>query len=151
MRASLSPLGKVIAGTVEVTVSTSISYLSSYAIGYLFSGVFNAFKVRSVGLKGLHSTSVGSGKSWGAVGAYFSGFACLSKVVRGGVEDKWNQVCASCAAGACLNKAGGPESMAKGCLTYAGFTLLLDNLGGGGGGKDGDADGESDEADLTKI
>jgi len=62
----------------------------------------------------------------------FTGFGGGTKIIRGGKEDKWNSVCASCATGAYLARKRGPAEMAKGCAGYAGITLLFENMGAGG-------------------
>ncbi|GMH97278.1 hypothetical protein TrVE_jg6343 [Triparma verrucosa] len=135
MRANLSPLGKVIAGSCEVGVTTGMSYVSSGMLGYFGMGVWQLKSIGELGMKGIHAKAVTSGKSWGELGAYFSGFGCAAKVIRGGKEDKWNQVLASFAAGVCLSKGTPPMVKLKSGATYAAFSYAIDSFAGGGGGE----------------
>ena len=67
MRANLSPLGKVIAGSCEVGVTTGMSYVSSGMLGYFGMGVWQLKSIGELGMKGIHAKAVTSGKSWGEV------------------------------------------------------------------------------------
>merc|ERR1712106_578797 len=80
----------------------------------------------------LHRNSFQSAQQWAKLSAAFSGFHALSRVGRGGREDKWNGIVGSAATGAFLNKKSGPKAMLNGGLTYAGVTFLLDFVIGTG-------------------
>jgi len=77
-------------------------------------------------LKAINTRAVAQGASWGQLSAAFSGFHALTRVCRGGVEDKWNGIIGSACTGAYLSRAGGPSAMAQGAATYSGFTYLID-------------------------
>lgn len=120
---SLSPLGKTIAGAVEVGVITASSYVSGGIFGYLVGGAMgvpilfrpppladgnanNALKQLASKLKLMNERAVQAGKNWGQLSASFSGFHALCRVVRGGREDKWNYIIGSGAAGAFQSRSG---------------------------------------------
>lgn len=132
--AELSPLSRTIAESVELTINTVTSGATSGAIGYVFSAVWGVpTKLRSLSsLKVINAQAMASFRNWGVLGACFTGFGEAAKLVRG-KDDKWNHVCASCATGAFLAKERGPKEMCKGCVGYAGVTMLFDQIGGGGG------------------
>ena len=66
----------------------------------------NAFKEFTRKMGNLNSKALTQGKSWGALSASFSGFHALTRVCRGGVEDRWNGILGSACAGAYLNRNG---------------------------------------------
>lgn len=172
LRAQLGPIGRLVANSVEVGVTTAGSYMSGGLFGYLIggaTGVPSLFKkstesatqnfnsnVNAGGLSNLREIQrrVGSwnshafarGKSWGEVSASFSGFHALTRAARGGVEDRWNGIVGSAFAGAYLSRKGGPQAMLQGAYSYAGFTYILDVVFAKGAGKNGggmdDIDGE---------
>ena len=71
-----------------------------------------------------------SGHSWGKIALYFTLFGSLTSQIRPNPppEDRWNNVCSSCLAGAALSRKEGPKGMAKGCVSYAGITYVFDRL-----------------------
>jgi hypothetical protein len=120
---SLNPLGKTIAGAVEVGVITASSYISGGVLGYLVGGAMgvpilfrpppsaggntnNALKQLASKLKLMNEKAVQAGKNWGQLSASFSGFHALCRAVRGGREDKWNYIIGSGAAGAFQSRSG---------------------------------------------
>lgn len=161
MRAQLGPIGLLVANAVEVGVTTASSYISGGLFGYFIGGAMNAPGVfrksaanvnpalglpppmksaaPNAGMKEIqrrigdwNSKALTQGKSWGALSASFSGFHALTRVCRGGVEDRWNSVIGSAATGAYLSRQGGPQAMLQGASTYAGFTYVLDTMFGNG-------------------
>lgn len=56
MRSNLSPLGKVIAGSIEVGVTTGMSYISSGMLGYFGGGLLQSRNIRELGMKGERAT-----------------------------------------------------------------------------------------------
>ncbi len=130
MRAQLGPFGLLIANAVEVGIATAGSYMSGGIFGYmiggvmgvptLFKGPFNngnqqppSLKPSSFNMGGMqrrigdwNSKAFAQGKSWASLSASFSGFHALTRVCRGGVEDKWNSIIGSACAGAYLSKEG---------------------------------------------
>ena len=130
IRANLGPIGKTIAGAVEVGIVAAGSYISGGILGYFIGGTMglptlfrklppdvaaaeasnnrlgNAFREFSTKMKVLNSKAVVTGKNWGTLSASFSGFHALCRVARGGKEDKWNTIIGSAATGAFLNRSG---------------------------------------------
>lgn len=150
IRASLGPIGLTVAAGVELGIVTSSSFITGGCMGYGVGGLMGLkkaifppnsaeemvrrtfaeeFKRRS---GDWHRNSVQSAQQWAKLSAAFSGFHALSRVVRGGREDKWNGIVGSAATGAFLNKKLGPQAMLNGGLTYAGVTFLLDFVIGTG-------------------
>jgi len=172
LRAQLGPIGRLVANSVEVGVTTAGSYMSGGLFGYLIGGVSgvpalfknsaetatstatqNASANARGGLSEIqrrvgswNSHAFARGKSWGEVSASFSGFHALTRAARGGVEDRWNGIVGSAFAGAYLSRKGGPQAMLQGAYSYAGFTYVLDVVFAKGAGKKGgdmdDIDGE---------
>mmetsp|Transcript_25336 Transcript_25336/g.30675 ORF Transcript_25336/g.30675 Transcript_25336/m.30675 type:complete len:300 (+) Transcript_25336:17-916(+) len=137
IRASLGPIGRTIAGSVEVGVITAGSYLSGGILGYLLGCTFGVPTLfRSSGKFGLdevrgrmgayHSKAATQAGTWASLSAAFSGFHAACRVIRGGKEDKWNGIWGSAATGAYLSRQGGPQAMIQGASTYAGITYILD-------------------------
>mmetsp|Transcript_13380 Transcript_13380/g.29044 ORF Transcript_13380/g.29044 Transcript_13380/m.29044 type:complete len:346 (-) Transcript_13380:84-1121(-) len=175
MRARLGPMGKTIAGAVEVGIVTAGSYLSGGILGYVGGGLFGLGALfrpadslpppppsssvtgatpppRPTGgkpppkgfggefrgrLSNVNSRAVGSAKSWAQLSAAFSGFHALTRVARGGKEDRWNGIVGSAMTGAFLNRQGGPQAMVQGASMYASFTYVLDVFFGTKGSKVG--------------
>lgn len=174
MRARLGPVGKSVAGAVEVGMVTAGSYLSGGILGYIGGGLFGLgalarpsdyqpptpptlpgqqkpptppTRPKPTGFGGefrgrmgnVNAKAVASAKSWAQLSAAFSGFHALTRVVRGGREDRWNGIVGSAFTGAYLNRQGGPQAMLQGATTYASFTYMLDVFFGtkGGSNKDG--------------
>jgi hypothetical protein len=118
----LGPVGRVVAGTVEVTVSTVMEYATGFFGGYFLGSVTDvprllfrnidperqrSFMQETSGrFSRMHGKSFRWAKSWGAISAAFGGFGVLVKVVRNGKEDEWNSILSSMAAGAFFSRAG---------------------------------------------
>jgi hypothetical protein len=119
---SLGPIGKTIAGAVEVGVVAASSYISGGIFGYVVGGAMgipilfrplpsaantnSALKQFASKLKMMNEKAVHAGKNWGQISASFSGFHALCRVARGGREDKWNFIIGSGAAGAFQSRSG---------------------------------------------
>jgi import inner membrane translocase subunit TIM22 len=88
-------------------------------------------------LSNVNSKAVGSAKSWAQLSAAFSGFHALTRVVRGGKEDRWNGIVGAAMTGAFLNRQGGPQAMVQGASMYASFSYVLDVFFGTKGSKVG--------------
>jgi len=99
-------------------------------------------------LRGLNAKAMRTAGSWAQLSAAFSGFHALTRVCRGGVEDKWNGLIGSAFTGAYLARAGGPRAMVQGASTYAGFTYMIDVVFGGGWDGKGSEGGEVGEFDF---
>lgn len=118
IRASLGPVGKTIAGGVEVGVITAGSYVSGGIMGYGIGSVFGirtlfqssskmGFKAELKGRMGnFHAKAMEKAQQWASLSAAFSGFHALTRVARGGKEDKWNGILGSAATGAFLSRKG---------------------------------------------
>lgn len=146
MRAQLGPIGLLIANAVEVGIATAGSYMSGGIFGYMIGGVMGVptlFKgplnngqqpplkpSSSFNMGGIqrrigdwNSKAFAQGKSWASLSASFSGFHALTRVCRGGVEDKWNSIIGSACAGAYLSKEGKFHSFLY--LTYEVLCITL--------------------------
>ena len=131
--AQLGPIGKVIAGTLEIVVSTALEYLSGYVGGYALgtvtglpafflkksdstaaaaAGVWNQLGARATRMHGKSARWAGS---WAGISAAFGGFRVTTKVLRGGKEDEWSTVFSSMAAGAWFAR-NGACNVAPDCL-----------------------------------
>ena len=132
MRAQLGPVGLLVANAVEVGVTTASSYISGGLFGYFIGGAMGSpgllrksaevggsgpaqmkSAAPNAGMKEIqrrigdwNSKALIQGKSWGAMSASFSGFHALTRVCRGGVEDRWNSIIGSAATGAYLSRQG---------------------------------------------
>jgi hypothetical protein len=137
MRARLGPVGKTVAGAVEVGMVTAGSYLSGGILGYLGGGLFGLGALARPSdyqppppptLPGQQPppTPPTRPKPTGFGGEFR------------GREDKWNGIVGSACTGAYLNRQGGPQAMAQGAMTYASFTYMLDVFFGTKGGRSGD-------------
>jgi hypothetical protein len=137
----LSPFGRVVAGTVEICFSTLLEYFSGFMGGY-FLGTLTGiprlvatpiqpeiqqtfFRELSARTVRMHGKSFGWAKQWGGISAAFGGFRVATKVIRGGVEDEWNTIMSSMAAGAYFARKEGPTAMIRGAVVYGGFMYLL--------------------------
>lgn len=170
MRAQLGPVGLMVANAVEVGVTTAGSFMSGGIFGYLIGGVTgvpglfrnpnagtsvpppdgisrNGIKDVQRRIGSWNSQALAQGKSWGQLSASFSGFHALTRVARGGVEDRWNGILGSALTGAYLSRKGGPQAMIQGAYTYAGFTYVLDFVFASGS-RGGKGDGEFDFTDT---
>jgi hypothetical protein len=146
LRAQLGPVGRLIANAVEVGVTAAGSYLTGGMFGYMIGGVTNVpsffqplpptttlpkhnvflpHKVQQR-LVQLNSKAMSQAKSWAQLSAAFSGFHALTRVARGGVEDKWNNIIGSACTGAYLSRHQGPQAMLQSASSYAGITYLMD-------------------------
>lgn len=117
--AELGPVGRIVAGAVEVAVSTGLEFLSGFMGGYALGTVTEVprllfrstnqptfLKETSSRFVRLNSKSIRWAKSWGGISAAFGGFNVLIKVVRGGKEDDWNSIISSTAAGVFFARKG---------------------------------------------
>lgn len=117
--AELGPVGRIVAGAVEILVSTALEYLTAFSGGYLLGTVTDTprllfrsmnqptlLKETSSRFVRLHSKSVKWAKTWGEISATFAGFDVLIKVVRCGKEDDWNSIISGAAAGAFFARKG---------------------------------------------
>ena len=118
----LTPLGRLIAGTVEVSITTALEFLTGFCGGYFLGTVTDVprllfrkvqdetqrsfWQETSGRMSRMHGKSFKWAKTWGGISAAFGGFGCLVKVVRNGREDEWNTVLSSMAAGAYFSRAG---------------------------------------------
>ncbi|CAB9501269.1 expressed unknown protein [Seminavis robusta] len=137
---SLGPIGKCVAGSVEIAVSTCMEYITGFLGGYFLGYVTDAprfmfqnvdpnrnqpfFNELSQRFQRMNSKSFRWAKSWGAISAAFGGFRVATRVVRGGKEDEWNTVFSTAAAGAFFARSEGPQAMARAAITY-GFIMYL--------------------------
>ena len=167
----LTPLGKMVAGTVEVTIATLLEYVSGFFGGYFIGTVTDVprllfrpveqdaqrafFQEVSGRAARMHAKSLRWAKTFGGISAAFGGFRVATKVIRGGVEDEWNTIVSSMAAGAFFARNGkfegeskddsancmimscrltylttiyhteGPQAMLRGAVVYGGLMYLL--------------------------
>lgn len=123
--ADLSPIGKIVAGTVEIALSTVLEYISGFMGGYCLGTLFDVprlltkpiepppnmerlpFLQQAAGRASrMHGKSMKWATQWAGISAAFGGFRVTAKVVRGGVEDEWNTIFSSMAAGAYFARKG---------------------------------------------
>ena len=119
----MGPVGKCIAGTVEIAVSTCMEYLTGFMGGYILGSITDVprfvfkqvdpnqknnpfFQELSQRYGRMHAKSFRWAKSWGSISAAFGGFRVATRVIRGGKEDEWNTVFSSAAAGAFFSRNG---------------------------------------------
>ena len=119
----LGPVGKCVAGTTEIAVSTCMEYITGFMGGYVLGSITDfprfAFKQVDPSQKNnpffkelgqrygrMHQKSFRWAKSWGGISAAFGGFRIATRVIRGGKEDEWNTVFSSAAAGAFFARNG---------------------------------------------
>ncbi len=128
MKANLGPIGLLVANSVEVGIATAGSYISGGLFGYGIGGVMgipslftgsngvsngsiqpvnsNVLKEFGRRMGNLNSKAFAQGKSWASLSAAFSGFHALTRVCRGGEEDRWNSIIGSACAGAYFSRNG---------------------------------------------
>jgi hypothetical protein len=117
--AELGLVGRIVAGAVEVAVSTGLEYVSGFLGGYTLGTVTDVprllfrttsqptfLKETSSRFVRMHGKSLKWAKTWGEISAAFGGFNVLIKVVRGGKEDDWNSILSSTAAGVFFARKG---------------------------------------------
>jgi len=142
MRTRLGPIGLLVANSVEVGIATAGSYMSGGLFGYIIGGAMgvpflfkksseeqlgqNTLKEIQSRIGNWNSKAFTQGKSWASLSASFSGFHALTRVCRGGVEDRWNSIIGSACAGAYLSRQAGPQAMLQAATTYASFTYVID-------------------------
>jgi Tim17/Tim22/Tim23/Pmp24 family len=118
----LSPVGRAVAGTVEIGFTTVLEYCSGFFGGYVLGSLTDIprlltlpvepnvqqafFRELSGRAARMHLKSFEWAMRWGGISAAFGGFRVATKVFRGGVEDEWNTVISSMAAGAFFARAG---------------------------------------------
>lgn len=118
----LGPIGKIVAGTVEVAVATLMEYCTGFFGGYVLGSITDVprfmFKNVDEGQKlpffqelskrygRMHAKSYRWAKTWAGVSATFGCSRVATKVLRGGKEDEWNTIFSSAAAGAYFARAG---------------------------------------------
>ena len=120
----LGPVGKVVAGTIEIAVSTVLEYISGLLGGYFLGTVTgipalltkpvqqqqaarNVFWTQFQQRMGrMHGRSTSWARNWAGISAAFGGFRVTTKVLRGGKEDEWSTVFSSMAAGAFFARKG---------------------------------------------
>jgi len=142
--AQLGPVGKVVAGSIEIALSTLLEFMSGFVGGYFLgtltglpafvtkpaetaaasssSSFWRQFQQRAVR---MHTKSFQWGSSWGGISAAFGGFRVTTKVLRNGKEDEWSTIFSSMAAGAYFARKDGPAAMLKGAVMYGGLMYLL--------------------------
>lgn len=122
MYSQLGPIGKVVAGCVEITVSTLMEYCTGFFGGYVLGSITDVpnfmfknvnegqrlpfFQELSQRYGRMHVKSFRWAKTWGGISATFGGCRVATKVLRGGKEDEWNTVFSSAAAGAFFARNG---------------------------------------------
>ena len=120
----LGPVGKFVAGSTQILVTTALEYVGGFFAGLFLGTVIGlpgflfkpleqneaVKKVLMTEFKGrftrMNTRSMSWGKSWGGISACFGGFKTAVTVIRGGKEDDWNQILSSAAAGAFFARAG---------------------------------------------
>jgi Tim17/Tim22/Tim23/Pmp24 family len=138
----LGPIGKTIAGVVEIAMTVALEYFSGWASGYFLGTLVGvpAFVFRPVSsgelrvpflqeMAGravrLHGRSFRWACDWGVLSCAFGGSKALVKVVRGGKQDEWNTVISSMMGGAILRRKEGPKAMVEGALLYGVFVYAM--------------------------
>jgi hypothetical protein len=99
----LTPLGRAVAGTVEVVVTTLSEYLTGFVGGYVLG---TATDIPRLLFLRMHTKSFRWARNWGGVSAAFGCFRVAAKVARGGKEDEWTTILSSMAAGAYFARLG---------------------------------------------
>ncbi|CAJ1966967.1 unnamed protein product [Cylindrotheca closterium] len=141
----LSPVGKVIAGTTQIAVTTAMDFVSGFLSGYVLgtivgvpmllikpldSGVPRVFMTEVKGRLGrMNAKSMRWGTGWGGMSAAFGGFKTSVLVLRNGKHDSWNEVFSSAAAGAWFARKEGPQAMLKGAILYGGMIYVFSGAG----------------------
>jgi hypothetical protein len=120
--ADLGTFGKIVAGTVEVAVTTLTEYMTGFAGGYALGTLTDVPRLlfrrvepdaRQALMKEvsgrcvrMHQKSFGWAKNWAGISAAFGCFRVVAKVSRGGKEDEWTTILSSMAAGAYFARNG---------------------------------------------
>ncbi|KAL3945783.1 MAG: hypothetical protein SGBAC_000172 [Bacillariaceae sp.] len=141
----LSPVGKVIAGTTQVIVTTAMDFVSGFFSGYLLGtvvgipglflkplepGVPKVFMTEMKGRLGrMNTKSLTWGKGWGGMSAVLGGSKSGVLLLRNGKYDSWNEVFSSAFAGAYFARKEGPQAMLKGALLYGGMIYVFSGAG----------------------
>ncbi len=128
-KANLGPVALLVANSIEVGMATAGSYISGFMFGYIVGGVMgvptlfqkgagaagslkamnanhNALKEFQRRMGNLNSKAFTQSKSWASLSASCSGFNTLTRVCRGGVEDRWNTIIGCACAGAYQSRHG---------------------------------------------
>jgi Tim17/Tim22/Tim23/Pmp24 family len=137
----LGPIGKTIAGVVEIAMTVALEYLSGWMSGYVLGTVVGVpgliFRPTSNELRipflqemagravRLHGRSFRWACDWGVLSSAFGGSKALVKVLRGGKQDEWNTVFSSMMGGAILRRKEGPKAMVEGALLYGVFVYAI--------------------------
>jgi Tim17/Tim22/Tim23/Pmp24 family len=119
--ADLGILGKIVAGTMEITVAVAFEFVMGAVGGYVLGTVTDIprflFKPLNKPPAGFieklgervgrtHQKSWTWARSWGSISAAFGGFRVGAKILRNGREDEWTTVLSSMAAGAYFARKG---------------------------------------------
>ena len=141
--AQLGLVGKIVAGTIEITLATLLEYISGYVGGYALGTLTGlpAFLTKPVTDPAdatrhfwaqvshragrMHGKSNRWARSWAGISAAFGGFRVATRVLRDGKEDEWSTVFSSMAAGAYFARKEGPKAMVRGAVVYGGIMYLL--------------------------
>jgi hypothetical protein len=118
----LTPLGRVVAGTVEIACTVLLEYVSGFAGGYFLGtltdiprlmfrpvdpavrlALWKDFAGRTAR---MHAKSLRWARQWGGISAAFGGFTVAAREIRGGVTDEWTSIFGSMASGAWFARAG---------------------------------------------
>jgi hypothetical protein len=118
----LGPFGRLVAGTVEIAITTLTEYMTGFAGGYALGTVTDIprllfrrvepdarqalFKEVSGRTMRMHQKSFGWARNWAGISAAFGCFRVVAKVSRGGKEDEWTTILSSMAAGAYFARNG---------------------------------------------
>lgn len=131
---SLSPIARLVAGTVEGVVTIAIEYVSGFPLAYLAGtvvGLPGFVRGRVAGWGAVHAKSMRWGHSMGTLNAVFGGSAVLVKTIRpksrnqNGAYDPWNQILSSMLAGAYFARKEGPQAMVRSAVLYGGLLYLV--------------------------
>ena len=79
--------------------------------------------------KSVVGSSKGWAKSFGLMTALFGGIECVIEKERA-TKDVWNSVFSGCAVGATMAANQGPSGMCFGCVGFACFSLIADQIFG---------------------
>lgn len=138
----LGPVGRCVAGTTEIAVSTCMEYITGFMGGYVLGSITDfprfAFKqvdptqtnnpfFKELGQRygRMHEKSFRWAKNWGGISAAFGGFRIATRVIRGGKEDEWNTVFSSAAAGAFFARKGTYDYSVVECIFAYWYCLCI--------------------------
>ena len=107
----------------QVLGATVTGFIGPWIIGWIF-GTATGFK--GGGVRAAMGNGVSTGTTWGSMSAAFCGVEVLSRELRGGTVDKWNNMVGACSAGCVANLGKGPGMMASGCMNFAAMSYILD-------------------------